>query len=170
MAATLQTDILVQLAAHLQSVLDLATVDVPATVRSTYSWPSGTGLDQADLVFTDTRTLTASSTESLDLAGSLVDASGATLTFARVKAILIRAAAGNTNNVNVGGAASNGFVNWVADPTDIVIVRPGGLFLLIAHDATGYAVTASTGDLLKIANSSSGTSVTYDIVIIGCSA
>jgi len=38
-----------------------------------------------------------------------------------------------------------------------------------AADATTYAVTAGTGDLLKVANSAGGTSVTYDIVIIGSS-
>jgi hypothetical protein len=37
-------------------------------------------------------------------------------------------------------------------------------------DATAYAVTATTADLLKVANSSSGTGVTYDIAVIGTSA
>lgn len=77
------------------------------------------------------------------------------------------AAAANTNNVVVGGAASNGFINWVGDATDVINVRPGGVFMLVAPDSTAYAVTASTGDILKVANSSSGTSVTYTIVIIG---
>ena len=36
--------------------------------------------------------------------------------------------------------------------------------------ATGATVTTLTGDILLVANSSSGTSVTYDIVIIGTSA
>jgi len=31
-------------------------------------------------------------------------------------------------------------------------------------------VTASTGDILEIANGGGGTSVTYDIVIVGASA
>jgi hypothetical protein len=35
---------------------------------------------------------------------------------------------------------------------------------------SGWTVTAATGDLLKILNSSSGSSVVYDIVVIGTSA
>lgn len=170
MAATLQTDIRVQLAATLQSVLDLVTNTAPLTNVTTFSWPSGVGAGQADLIFSDTRTLTASSTETLDLAGVLTDAYGNTLTFARVKGILVKAAVGNANDVQVGGNASNFFTNWILGTTPQIVVKPGGLFMLLANDAIGYAVTASTGDLLKIANSSSGTSVTYDIVIIGCSA
>ena len=37
-------------------------------------------------------------------------------------------------------------------------------------DSAGYAVTATTADLLHVANSSSGTSVTYDVIVIGTSA
>lgn len=127
---------------------------------------NGTASDQANMVWTDTRTLTASSTESLDLAGILTNAFGTTLTFTKIKGIIVTANSANTNSVLVGGAASNAFVNWVADATDIIQLPPGSVFSIF--NPNGYTVTASTGDLLKIANSSSGTSVTYDIVLIGC--
>ena len=81
--------------------------------------------------------------------------------------LLIRAAAGNTNNVVVGGAASNQFVTPFGAGAHTLTVRPGGMLLMVANDATGYAVTAGTGDLLRIANSSSGSAVTYDIVLLG---
>lgn len=149
-------------AGALTYILDQAVKDVTLT--------NGTGANQSDLIFMDTRTLTASATENLDLAGSLTDPFGATLTFARIKAILVMADAANTNSVQIGGAASNAFINWVANSSDIVNVRPGGRFLIIAPDATAYAVTASTGDILKMANSAGSTSVTYTIVIIGSSA
>ena len=67
----------------------------------------------------------------------------------------------------VGGAGSNGFTSWVGDATDVVKVKPGGALILVAPDATGYAVTAGTGDLLTITNSAGSTSVTYDVVIMG---
>lgn len=159
-----------QLSAVHSSVLDLGTVSFTPSIGKSIPLATGTGADQADQLWTDTRTLTASSTEDLDLAGSLVNALGATVTFARVRGIYVEAAAGNTNNVLVGGAASNGLINWVADATDKVVVRPGGFFMIASRDATGYAVTASTGDLLRIGNSGSGTSVTYNIAIVGCTA
>lgn len=152
------------------SALDLLAVTAPLNVAKNVVLSNGTGANQADKMFTDQRTLTASSTEDLDLAGTLTDSFGVAITFARIKLIMISAASANTNNVLVGGAASNGFLNWVSDATDKVVVRPGGLLLLAAPDATAYAVTATTGDLLRIGNSSSGTSVTYDIVLIGSSA
>ena len=132
-----------------------------------YDWTDGVAVDQANRIFHDERTITASSNEDLDLAGSLTDKFGATITFARIKALIIEADDANANNVHVGGAASNPFINWVANSSDIVVVRPGGLFALIAPDATAYAVTAGSGDLLRIANSGAGTSVVYRIWIIG---
>jgi len=41
------------------------------------------------------------------------------------------------------------------------------MFCVVAPNATGYALTATTADLLQITNSSSGTGVTYDIIIVG---
>ena len=58
-------------------------------------------------------------------------------------------------------------MNWVSDSSDVIVLHAGGAFLLIAPDTTGYGVTATTGDILKIANSGPNVSVTYDIVIIG---
>ncbi|MFD7413528.1 hypothetical protein [Kitasatospora purpeofusca] len=132
---------------------------------------AGTGLGQADRLWTATRTIAASGTDDLDLNGTaLTDALGATVAMARVKGLIVAAAAANTNNVVVGGAATNGFVSWVGSATDKVVVRPGGVLALFCQDATGYALTAATADLLRIANSGSGSTVTYDITVIGCSA
>jgi len=149
------------------SVRDLGTVPYPLNFSRYANLTSGSGANQASKVFDDTRTLAASTTEDLDLAGGLTDSFGATLTFTKIKGIFVAAAAANTNNVLVGGAASNAFINWVSDATDKVVVRPGGALALFAPDSTAYAVTAGTGDLLRIGNSGAGTSVSYDIVIVG---
>jgi hypothetical protein len=163
------------------------TVALAATQTATFDWgtpsaalgktyatslTSGTGAGSADRVWTDTRTLAASATEDLDLAGVLTDVYGATITFVKVKGLLVAAAAGNTNNVIVGGASATQFVSWVGGATHTVTVRPGAVFALFAGDAdaNGYATAAGSTDLLKIANSGGTTSVTYDIAIIGTSA
>jgi len=147
--------------------LDLQEQSSALTSSDSLSLTDGTGANQANNVFSDQRTLAASANEELDLAGSLTDAYGSTITFTKVKALKVSAASGNTNSVNVGGAAANGFINWVGDATDVIKIPPGGTFLITAPDATGFAVTAGTGDLLKITNGGGSTSVTYDIVIIG---
>lgn len=132
-------------------------------------WPlsDGTGANQATAVFSDTRTLAASASEDLDLAGVLVGPLGDTLTFTAVKTIYVKAAAGNTNNVIVGGASSNAFTGPLGGTTPTITLPPNGGVLLVNPTAAGWTVTAGTGDLLKIANSAGSTSVSYDIVIIG---
>ena len=157
----------ITLQANLVGAPDLGSAGYNVNYGQVYAFAQGNGANQAKLIWSDTRTLTASSSESLELTSSLVDAYGNTVNFTAIKGIIINAHASNTNLVQVGGAASDAFINWVASYTDIVNVRPGGTFALFANDATGYAVTASTGDLLKIANSSSGSSVTYDIILLG---
>jgi hypothetical protein len=127
----------------------------------------GTGADQANNVFSDERTIAASGTENLDLAGVLANALGATLGFSAIKAILIVAAVSNTNNVVIGGAGSNAFAGPFADATDKIVLGPGDVFVITRRSAAGMAVAAGTGDILLVANSGAGTSVTYKIVILG---
>lgn len=161
----------VNASATLTSALDLGTGSAPQTLSRSMALTSGTTAGKADKVFSDRRTLAASATEDLDLAAVLLDAFGATITFARVKGIVIAAAAANTNNVVIGGAATNPWATLLS-ATGTVTLRPGA-FIAVGTgtaDATGYAVTAGTGDLLKVLNSAAGTSVTYDIHIIGASA
>jgi hypothetical protein len=164
LSATIQAKIT---ASH-TNVLDLATATFPLALIQSLSLTDGTGASQADRIFTDTRTLAASATEDLDLSGSLTNAYG-TVTFVRIKAILVVADSGNTNNVNVIRPASNGVPLFLA-AGDGIAVRPSGIFLWACSDATGVAVTASTGDLITFTNSSSGSAVTYTVIIIGASA
>src|SRR5688572_5224082 len=112
------------------NVLDLATATVPFSFTTTYTFTDGAGANQINQIWSDTRTINASSSETLDLAGSLTNSFGATVTFARVKGIYIKAASGNSNNVHVGGNGANDFINWVANASDIIVVRPNGVFLL----------------------------------------
>lgn len=122
-------------------------------------------VNQANLLFSDTRTLAESANENLDLAGVLASAFGSTITAAEVVAIYVAAAAGNTNNVNVTRPASNGFIGPFLAAGDGVSVSPGEWAAFVSR--AGWAVTAATGDLLNIANSGAGTSVTYDIIVVG---
>lgn len=165
----LKTKILLQVIANLTDALDLSTVSDPLDYAYRDTLTSGTAADMADMLWHDTRTLTASATEDLDFAGSLTNAFGDTQTFARIKGIVVAAASGNTNNVNVTRPASNGVPLFLA-AGDGIAVRPGGIFSAFAPDATAYAVTAGTGDLLTFTNSAGSTSVTYSIIVFGASA
>lgn len=154
------------IAAALTSALDVGSAEYNPNFNQNFSWADGTGADQANMIWSDTRTLSASATENLDLAGGLTNAFGATLTFTKVKAVLIVASAGNTNSVQVTRPASNGVPLFMA-AGDGIALTPGAAFSAVFPDANGVAVTAATGDLLTLTNSAGSTSVTYTIIVIG---
>lgn len=128
---------------------------------------SGIGYGKADIAFMDQRTLAASTSENLDLAGVLTDGFGQVITAAKVKAIEIENPEGSLSDLEVGGAAANGFLGPFKDATDIIVLKPGDKFVAVSR--TGWTVTPGTGDILKVANGAGG-SVAYNIKLIAASA
>lgn len=143
--------------------LDFSTVSDALLRDFTQLLSNGTGANQASNHWHDQRTTAGN--DDLDLAGGLVNGLGQTLTFTKVKALLIKAAVANGNDVVVGNAAANGISTIFGAVTHTIKIKPGGLMVLTAPDVSGYGITAATADILRVA--SGGGSVTYDIVIIG---
>jgi hypothetical protein len=127
--------------------------------------PGTAGVDEADLLYHATLQLAASANADLDLAGALADALGTTIAAAEVVAIIIEADEGNTNTVRVGPAAAAGALLGFADASDRVGVAPGGI--LVLTNPAGWAVTATSADLINVANSAGGSVVDYTITLIG---
>lgn len=157
-------------------LLDIASGSADIRPSFSVTFADGAGANAVNLEWSDTRTIVASGTEEIDLTGTtgspivtMTDIYGQTVSFARIKAIMVTAASANTNNVNVSRGASNGCALFLANG-DGIQVRPGGAFMWVAPDATGVAVTGGSSDILTIANSSSGTSVTYSITILGAAS
>jgi hypothetical protein len=148
------------------SSLDLASATFPLLLDWSVNLANGTGSGQASQAWSDTRSLAGSATENIDLAGSLTGPFGTTLTFAKLKLLLVRARSTNNaaNNVNVARGSSNGVPLFLA-ASDGVTLQPGGIFLFF--DPIGVAVTAGTGDILTITNSAGTNTVDFDIVVIG---
>lgn len=133
--------------------------------RPSTSYTLGTGAKQLSAFYRAARTLAASATEDLDLSGVLADDLGTTIAFTKVKILFIE----NTSAVDtlsVGGAASNQWAAPFADVSDKIKIPPKSWQLWCSADATGWAVVAGTGDLLRVANSAGG-STTYNILIGG---
>ena len=159
---------------NLEGLLQIATALGFADYKLARSYVNrlaeGIGAAQIDRWYHAQRTISASATDSLDFSGSLLDPLSATAVMARMKVLIVSAAVGNTNNVNVVRPASNG-VPWALAAGDGVAVAPGESKVLINRvDATGVLVTAGTGDLIDFINSGAGTPVTYDVLALGCSA
>src|SRR5262245_14274953 len=144
----------------------LTAPSLPFTYFKAWALSSGVGANQGDRLYQAQRTIAASATDSLDVAGTLVDVYGATITLARLKALMVVASGANTNNVHVTRPAANGVAIFLA-AGDGIVVRPGGAFLWFAPDAIGIPVTAGSADLIDIINGAGSTSVVYDIMAIG---
>ena len=148
------------------SALDLATAQFPFLQDWSAQLSNGTGSGQASQVFSDTRSLAGSATENLDLAASLTNAFGATVTFTTIKLTVVPAASANnaSNAVQVQRGSSNGVPLFLA-ASDGVQLNAGGIFLF--YDPAGVTVTAGTGDILTITNGAGTNTVSYDILIVG---
>lgn len=125
----------------------------------------GTGLNQANMLFTDTRSTAAS--EDLDVsAGGLIDAFGNAFTIVRMKTLIVCTPTANTGNIVLGGDANS--VPFLSTAATTVTIKPGACFVLTDPSAAGITVTNATGDVIQAAPSA-GTQA-YDILVIGASS
>lgn len=153
--------------AELTKTLDLSIPRSEINKRLLWTLTTGTGLNQMDKVWSDTRDVLSGATDTLDFAGVLTDGLGDAATFARIKLFLVLPKSTNTVNLTVTRPAANG-VPLFSAAGDACPTGPGGCFFLLKPDATGYVVTASTGDLVDIVNGAAAS--TYDVIVGGASA
>jgi hypothetical protein len=166
---SLRLDLKMSIAGRIVGSGDLAKPALDVAIEKAIALASGVGANQADIFWSDERTLGASGSETLDLAGVLADAFGATIAAAEVVAIFVFADAGNTNNVVIGNATNP--IPLFAGTTPTHAVKPGGWAAFCAPNAAGLlTVGAGATDELKVANSGGTTAVTYQIVVIARTA
>lgn len=153
------------------NLIDARSADLESAVNTlakAFAWnvANGVGSNQADRIYADTRTLSASASEALDLT-ALANLYGS-VSFAKVKAVIVLADGANVNNVQVIRTATTGALLFMADG-DGIEVRPGGIFAWVAP-GTGFTVTDTSDDTITVTNSAGGSSVTYTIIVVGTSA
>lgn len=121
------------------------------------------GFADADVIFTDSRTLALSGTFTYDLT-NLTDFFNDSIVFGTVLGIMIQVSDGE---INAFGAASNAFQWFLADPSDKVFINTAAT-LMFANDtlANGGVVDATHKNIL-IEESSGTDPASYKIVIIG---
>jgi hypothetical protein len=154
--------------AILTKALDLAPssfAGIPASDLQEISLAHGTGAGQVDLLYRDTGAPGSGTTTDIDLAGSLTDQYGDAVVFAKVKLLWFRSPSTNTVNFTLFGDAAS--VPFLGTAATTHIVTPGGL--LVMYNPTGFAVTATTGDILQITVGAAA-SQSYQLIIAGTSA
>jgi hypothetical protein len=140
---------------------------VPISKTISLVLASGTGDRAVDLLFSHRYTLTTTVAQSVNLTTDVDAVFGNALAMATVKAILIYNSSDSGQIVEIGGATQ---VPILDGTTPVLYLPPGGMFLLTAPlAASAFVVTDSTGDLITLTNSSTGTS-TVDVYVWGTSA
>lgn len=128
----------------------------------------GTGDAQCNwLYWSQARSLAATTTESFDLSGTLLDPFGATITAATLKfvAVAIHSPDG-TKSLRVGPQgvtnAAQLYHGGVAAGNYVTVLD----WHVVQHNWAGWTITAGTGDLFPVHNPG-GTSVVYSILLAG---
>lgn len=147
-------------------LVGLRTVTSTLDQDYTQLFSSGTGANQGNALWQSQRTLAASASESIDLNASLTDDFGQSVTCTKVRALVVKAASANTNNVLVGGGATTVTSLTTTGALPGLVVRPGGVMVWTFPDATGAAVTAGSTDIIQFANSAGSSSVTFDVIVV----
>lgn len=167
MAASVTSQVEVRISGQYTNTVGLQEVAAPLALVKTIPFANGTGLNQADKVYSQQYSIGTGATQSIDVAGSLTDSMGVAFTPAKIKAIYIGSASTNTTNLTVFGDAAH--VPFLGTVATSLTLRPGGAFLLVDPGTTAYAVTAATGDIIKIVNAAGATAV-VDLIVIAASA
>jgi len=162
----LRTEISASISGVLSRTLDQGPQSFKFLTSASHVLADGTGNGQANAMFSDTRTLAGAANEELDLAGVLVDPHGATLTFTKIKAIIIKASVDNPDKITIGGSASNAFLGPFGNSSDVIDLLPGNA-IQITNVNAGWTVTAGTADKLKILNADADDPAVYEIILIG---
>lgn len=136
------------------------------------SFTSGTGAGAANHIYVTQATIAASGTLSIDLSNTgTLDPLDAAVSFANIKMIYIEVvedpdAVATGSSISVGGD-TNAVSTIFGDASDKIKIQQGGCFQLSTPTSSGYAVTASTGDIIKIVNNDSTAAVIVRVAVVG---
>ena len=164
---TVTSQFRIQISALNRLLIGLRTVTTPLDQDYTQLFSSGTGANQANALYQTQGTLGASASTTYDLNASLTDDFGQSVTCTKLRALVVKAASGNTNNVVIGGGSTTiTSLTTTGALTTGIVVRPGGVLVWTFPDATGAALTAGSSDVLTVSNSAGSTSVTFDLIVV----
>lgn len=125
-------------------------------------YDNGSGAGEVNLVHEAAGTLAAGGTVTFDLDNITSIWGAGTVQFASVKGLWIR-----NRNANTSAATISLSGDFLSTNGLDAVIRPAGGVHYWCDDATGYAVTAGTGDEITLTNDSATSAVTYEILIIG---
>lgn len=191
MASTLTASIKGTITHTHTSVLTASSPAETLSMFLTNSFASGTGVNKADLVWTNLRSLATATSETIDLydlaisgGAAQLDALGLTFASLSLKGLAIQIVdsaglqittptAGESLKIGGEGSAASFqtmfHVSGTLSDTAGMVIPPGGAIMVFAPSAIGYVLADTTNHLLKIANAGAAT-IYYKIWILGATA
>ena len=167
MSLTVSGKVNVTVTADETFTLGLASQNVETQIKPAFTFSNGTGLNAINEYFSNSYTLNSGNSHATTLTlSALTDGAGRSIAFTKIRVLavyLTTTTAGFT--LTVGDAALHAWQGPLDDATATYVVNPGGLWLAVAPDAAGYAVTSGTSDQLKFASGSND--VTFQVFILG---
>jgi hypothetical protein len=130
------------------------SANLPVNYQPSVSYSNGSGADQASGLYQNTLALSGGALN-VDLNGVLTDSYGTTVSATKLKAITITNNSA-TNTMTFGNASSNQWIGLL-NSTGTITLNPGASFVVMDPTSTGMVVTASTGDILKVAGTGTDT-------------
>ena len=144
-----------------ENVLDIANAKDLGAVSKTVSYTAGEGANALEAFWRDDRSVAITTEDPIDVAGtSIQDAFGNNITMKAIKLLYVENT--GTSTITLGGNSAE--VPYMAAVNDKIKILPGGFFLWVASDATGIAVTATTGDIISVTG---GSAVSPYRIVVG---
>ena len=143
---------------------DLSEAEVPAIINN-MSWSYGTGAGAVDVVYADTITIADGADTTLEInGGTLLDIFTRALTLEAIKFVYIKNNSSDATLEVLGTAVTA--LDICKDKSDIILVKPGGIFTWANPSAAGTDCSANFN--LKLLHDGTGSSsMAVDVIIMG---
>ena len=159
MATTLNAILSGSLIGQYKKTSDLTTVIEAINHTFSSSYSNGTGENQANAFYSDTRSL-AGTNESFDL-NAITDIYGSTLNFTSIKFMYVKNKSTTSGELLTLSGDFLASMDGGTGPTHAI--GPSGIFLA-DNPIDGFSVVNTTQDTLTITNAQS---FSYDIILLG---
>lgn len=145
-----------------QNTLDIGNAKDEQSFVKNIPFTDGEGANQAEGVWRDDRSIATSTEDALDFYGSaLQDAFGNNISAKSIKGVYIE----NTGTVSITWGGNAAEIPYFAAVNDKLTIPAGSYNLWACPTAAGIAVTATTGDILSVTNTSGSVIATYRIAV-----
>ena len=132
---------------------------------ATTSFANGSGANQASGQYTANGTLADEAAVSFDFSGALTDVFGQTITWTKLKLLMISNEGTDSSLKITGNLWENIAGNVSLSQLDI---NPGSIYLQTWMDANGEAIVGAANDVITLTHASDGDDpITYRIIALG---